>query len=1383
MVVKVLGPMDTGGEQLSPRERTLLAALVVRMGTSVSASELADAWWGDDLPSTWAQQVRNSVARIRSRLGANAIVTAGSEYRLGIDPDAIDAVRFERTVSDARQHALHGEHDRGVSAYRRALALWRGAPLQDVAAWDPGAVEALRLGEIRRSAEEELLDARLAAGEHRAVIADAERLVREEPLREDRWAILALANYRADRQADALAVLRAARTKLADELGIEPGARLIGLEGAILRQDPALDLDAATASVSDECPYPGLRAYGSDDAEWFFGREDDIEVVLERVAPGTVVAVAGSSGTGKSSLVLAGVVPRLRGRGLAPRTIRPAAGGAAAVGSAGEADVLIIDQTEELLTGSAAEIDAFCMAAAAYLRDGGAIVCTVRSDALDHARALPRLGDAIGRGVFLLGPLTAEARREAITQPAARAGLRIEPGLIEVALRDTDGHPTALPHLSHALQETWVRREGTTLTVRGYEDSGGVAGAIAQSAERAFHALTPAEQELCRSTMLRLLDRAADGSSTRRRVASSPLLADPERRRVLERMIAARLVAFDGADVVVAHEAVAAAWPRLDGWLQDDAEAARTMRAVELAAAEWNVAGRGDDDLLRGARLQVALLWRESAARDLTPLEREFLDASTAREQSEIVALEQRASRERARNRALRGALGVAAGLLVVAMAAGGVALVQRQEAVVASTGARVEAMVATSLALRSSDRDTAALLAVEAYRRWPDDERVRSSLLGMMTGAEGLVDKWNFGDVRTAAAVVPGTRTLLLVRDAETGAEVTLTDLDTRAELRRFEVAVPERATSNPRNLAVSADGSTAVIQTPLWRTPDEASTCCDNDLVFVDLRSGQTLPGSQLLRIRTSTNVLLEGDGSAAFVAHPITGDLVRVDATTGALSASSPAAFEDYVGEQGEHNSLAHLDDGIVAVGTADGLTLHDADTTNVIDRITIMADRTRWFVADVGDGTILTAGPGGIARMDVGSRALLWTRATSADGECLSVVADVAREKLYCSHNGVVSSFALTDGTTTGQRLPTQEESGSFVTVLPGGSEILVIGSSIQRWRIDGSGPASRLVAAGRALGGGFDASGSVIIAETPGEPPSMQLWDVEADRPMGGPAEFLGWISGTTYERFDGESVSWVSHADGSSYTLSDEEVFGPIEESYGAFSALPGDTAFLLTDERLIPFDPATGEPSGPPLSPAGDGRTFLFLSASENLAGTRVAVTWFDEEAANTQTTVFDRSDGTVIAEGLHGSEASIITEDDELLAMSDKGLTRNELETLAPLSALPKQFGGGGILQIGADTLLAIGWDNRASLYATPAGVRLGDPMNTVAPADASGAWLSQDGSTMVAGSPEGILLWDLDPARHAEAACAIADRELTEAEWRTYIGDEPQRSTCDG
>jgi DNA-binding SARP family transcriptional activator/energy-coupling factor transporter ATP-binding protein EcfA2 len=680
VAVKVLGPLETGSEPLRPRERAILAALVVRAGVVVSPAELAEAYWGERVPVTWVQQVRTSVAWIRQRLGHEAVETVGPDYRLVIDPEMIDAVRFERLVSSARQHALRGEDDRAIDAYRRALGLWRGAPFVELSGWQPGVVEAMRLDEIRRSAQEELLEARLRAGEHRAVIPEAERLVREEPLREDRWAILALATYRADRQGEALAVLREARRRLADELGVDPGRRLTDLEAGVLHQDPALAPVTVMRQVSRDCPYRGLAAFGPDDAEWFFGREGDVDQLIDRARPGAVVAVAGPSGSGKSSLLLAGVLPRLAGRGRTVRVLRPGHASLVELRDATSADVLAVDQAEELIRAGG-DVAAFCEQVWRFARAGGTVLLTVRSDFLDAAAALPHVGAAVGRGVYLLGPLAGDGLREAIVQPAVRAGLRLEPGLVEVVLRDAAGRPGALPHLSHALVETWLRREGATLTVAGYEAAGGIAGAIGQSAEDLYASLGPDERELCRSVMLRLVERVSEGTVVRRRVAAGPLLDDPDRRRVLDRLVAARLVAVDGEAVAIAHEAVATAWPRLAGWLDEDAEGGRLMSALAAVSETWQDGGRVDEDLARGARLAALLEWRDAFHPDLTAVETAFLDASAAREQDEVRTVTERAARDRRQNRRLRASLAGVGALLVVALAAGGVAVVRNGQA------------------------------------------------------------------------------------------------------------------------------------------------------------------------------------------------------------------------------------------------------------------------------------------------------------------------------------------------------------------------------------------------------------------------------------------------------------------------------------------------------------------------------------------------------------------------------------------------------------------------------------------------------------------------------------------------------------------------------
>jgi hypothetical protein len=373
---------------------------------------------------------------------------------------------------------------------------------------------------MRLEAEEVLLDAALRAGRYREVLADLQARVAEQPLRERRWALLALAQYQAGRQGEARRTLHRARMTLAGELGLDPGPDLVALEAAILRQDPSLVAEAALPEPSAACPYLGLVAYDVADAEAFFGRDAEVAACMRRLATTGVLAVVGPSGSGKSSLVRAGVAAALRREGRPVVVVTPGdrpCAALTAVPDAGPAPVLVVDQCEEavVLCDDAGEQARFFAALAAHAERGG-LVLAMRADRLGELSPHPDLARLIEPGLYLLGAMGEADLRAAIVGPAHQAGLLLEPGLVELLVREVEGEPGALPLLSHALLTTWDRREDRTLTVEGYRAAGGIRGAVAQSAEDLYDDMLPDQRPLVRDLMLRLVAPAADGEPAHR---------------------------------------------------------------------------------------------------------------------------------------------------------------------------------------------------------------------------------------------------------------------------------------------------------------------------------------------------------------------------------------------------------------------------------------------------------------------------------------------------------------------------------------------------------------------------------------------------------------------------------------------------------------------------------------------------------------------------------------------------------------------------------------------------------------------------------------------------------------------------------------------------
>jgi tetratricopeptide (TPR) repeat protein len=481
-----------------------------------------------------------------------------------------------------------------------------------------------------------------------------------------------------------------------------------------------------TPPGAGQAPYKGLQYFDEADAEAFFGREALTAKVIGRLSQVQFLTVIGASGSGKSSLVRAGVIPTLRkGQRLADGSLPPAGSGqweirtltptahpleslavtlardeesvtAAAtlardlaaepralalaaqrvISRNGKSQLLLfIDQFEEIFTlcKHPAERETFISQILATSHQSSVIILiALRADFYAQCAQHDGLREVVSQQQEYIGAMSQAELARAILEPAKRGRWQIQAGLVEQILDEVGGEPGALPLLSHALLETWLRRRGRTLTLSGYREAGGVEGAIAKTAESVFQQrLTPAQQPIARAIFLRLTELGETEASpdTRRRVPFSELMTRSTDTATLDAVLAvlteARLVITDKDEVEVAHEALIREWPTLRGWLAENRDGLLRQRALTEDANEWEKLGRDPGVLYRGAKLKQMADGAARFGEPLSALESEFLQAS--RENAEREAAAARESAGAAQRQRLLTVVAVTLGLLVVA--------------------------------------------------------------------------------------------------------------------------------------------------------------------------------------------------------------------------------------------------------------------------------------------------------------------------------------------------------------------------------------------------------------------------------------------------------------------------------------------------------------------------------------------------------------------------------------------------------------------------------------------------------------------------------------------------------------------------------------------
>jgi WD40 repeat protein/serine/threonine protein kinase len=1163
------------------------------------------------------------------------------------------------------------------------------------------------------------------------------------------------------------------------------------------------------------CPYKGLAAFEPEDADYFFGREALVDQLVRRLRRDSVLVVGGPSGSGKSSLVRAGLVPVVADGALpggegwrvalftpGPRPLgelhyqlaRDSRDGvptldelranpalARHTSATGEPLLLCIDQFEELFTlcDDRDEQAAFVDALAAHLDPADSrsrAVLVIRADFYGACAQFPWLTRRITENQVLVGPMDRSELRRAIEQPARRAGLSIDAGLTEAVLDEAGGEAGSLPLVAHALMETWTRRRHNTLTLDGFRAAGGVAGAIAKSADTIYDdELSDEQRRATRRLLLRLVTPGEDNPDTRRRMSLAELDRDERAdllRHVVGRLTAARLLTVDDTSVAIAHEALIRTWPRFRAWIEEDRENLLARQRISRAAAEWHDQGRDPDLLYRGTPLAVATEWAADNRLELNRLEQEFLDAAVEARDAAHHAAEQQAVRRRKVRRGVVGSL-VLLTVAAVASAALAFASLRRTRASEQQANERFSASLAASgEALVDADPYLAMMLAAESGARTGaptvDSRRLLARSRAVLAGA-AIVPVGSPVDVGDAKAVAidPAGRVAAV---GERSGRIRLWDLASRrarGDLTGHTKGI-ERLTFSPDGALLASAGGDGLLR--VWAVrghdaiPRDGSTLGRFDRAWDVAFS----PDGARLAVATEQGVIALYDvntrrplgpplvtRSVDFlsVAFSPDGETVVAGDGRGELAGWSARTGEPRFGPLDVHRGndvweLAFAPDGAtVATSSSDGTSrLFDSRTgAAVADRLPFTGPGRetpqsvrgvkfgpdgRWMVAGAGDGKVR-----------------LW----STESNQVTATTQVG-------HRGAVIGSALSHD---GSRLVT-----------------LGIDQTLRAWDIGKRTPLAQTLVDGssplRALAVSSDGSHAV----TGDDAGSVRLWNLRT-RTSTPIAEGRASVRSVALSR-DGSRIA-AGDADGViRLTRRDGTAVGRPIVLEGEVSSVgfgPGDDWLVSGGlDGTVRFWTMDGRPDGEPLGPHPSGVARVAVSPDGELvaaAGVNGTVRVWESGSRRLRADIA-ADDNTIwgVAFSPDGSRLATAS-DDERVGIWDVATGRSR-------NALTGHAGGATDVRFSPDgrTLLTATKAGQLRLWDVETGQGLGDPLGGHTDDIWSVAWLPEAGQFLSVSLDGTFRRWDV---LSVDRACALARRAFDAEATRHYLGAGGRLEAC--